>query len=375
MPPGDPLNLAPWYARLWNWLKRYRPLLGLLIFLIIVSFFLIPPKQWNGEFLKAKPWLVETRFQAIVASFIFGALVGMTEIASRYRDEPLVAIRSPFGTIYCALNGYISVLAFFLIFRFPEFFGAVAESNLLAALTAGFGSSVVMRARVAIIKDDEGKENSIGVDYVIRIILQLVDGSIDRWRAVDRQRLIKGKFKKIRSLGDFATATTYLVASLQAFQNLDESRKQKLTDKIAGFAGASLPPDIKLFNVAFAFLDEVGETNFNEMLDNTLSRIPSPESPIAAITNLPAPTPPPDLQPNPPTTGLGPNDSKDDKTESSIDETDAAKPGPTTEEVAEVDNGTNDEGRNANVSTSAPVNSEDMSDGKKPSEKDKQEES
>jgi len=41
--------------------------------------------------------------------------VGLAEIASRYRDEPLKAVGSPYGLVYLFLNGYLSMLAFLLI--------------------------------------------------------------------------------------------------------------------------------------------------------------------------------------------------------------------------------------------------------------------
>ncbi|MDQ3172605.1 MAG: hypothetical protein M3Q91_02715 [Acidobacteriota bacterium] len=51
--------------------------------------------------------------RALVAAFMFGALVGLAEIASRYRDEPLKAVGSPYGLVYLFLNGYLSMLPFF----------------------------------------------------------------------------------------------------------------------------------------------------------------------------------------------------------------------------------------------------------------------
>src|SRR5207245_1717227 len=84
--------------------------------------------------------------RALAAAFLFGALVGLAEIASRYRDEPLKAVKSPYGLVYLFLNGYISLLAFLLIVKFPAIFGTLSGNMFLAALSAGFGAMIVMRA-------------------------------------------------------------------------------------------------------------------------------------------------------------------------------------------------------------------------------------
>ena len=38
-------------------------------------------------------------------AFAMGAAVGAAELSSRYRDEPLQALLSPFGLLYVTING------------------------------------------------------------------------------------------------------------------------------------------------------------------------------------------------------------------------------------------------------------------------------
>ncbi|MBA3352654.1 MAG: hypothetical protein H0U23_09565, partial [Blastocatellia bacterium] len=49
---------------------------------------------------------------------LFGASVGASEILSRYRDEPFIAISSPPGRRYLAVNAGISLAAFYLLYHF-----------------------------------------------------------------------------------------------------------------------------------------------------------------------------------------------------------------------------------------------------------------
>lgn len=272
-------------------LKDYRFFFLLVLVIAILSLLLIPN-------------IIESRLnemRALIAAFAFGGLVGLAEIASRYRDEPLKAVGSPFGLVYLFLNGYFSLLAFLIVMKFPGPFGDVPKNMFLAALLAGFGSSVVMRSRIAVVKTPDGKEESIGPDYVLKIILRTIDLNIDRWRAVRRQAIVRTNLEGIKALGDFQTAWRYLLASLLAFQNLDDAQKKTLSDTYNDYqAQKDVPDPIKQLALGFIFLTLVGEAHFSDVLTNAqnLSSI-SQSQPASATTSdqpiISPPKPPPDL--------------------------------------------------------------------------------
>ena len=49
---------------------------------------------------------------------IFGAATGVSEIITRYRDEPLLATVNRYGLSYAATNGALSAAAFALLSRY-----------------------------------------------------------------------------------------------------------------------------------------------------------------------------------------------------------------------------------------------------------------
>lgn len=259
-------------------------LFGLLcLFLIAVGSWLVPWDQFGG------------RWRPLVFAFMFGSLVGMSEIASRYRDEPLRAMASPFGLIYAVLNGSFSIAATFIILRFSNTFPGIAADGALLAITAGFGATAVMRTRLAVIKGADGKDVSIGPDYVVNILMQAVDKNVDRHRAAVRQTIVVDHLRDIRTLGSFTTAADYLLASLNAFQNLDAAVKDSLTDVFEEYQKRTIPDDIKYLAMGFVFLTIVGERHFADVIDNA-KRIQSaagaggaPPPPAGVV---PAATPP-----------------------------------------------------------------------------------
>jgi hypothetical protein len=230
------------------------------VVLIVLSFVLVPSGRLDG------------RWRAALLAFVCGALVGTSEIVTRYRDEPLNALlRSPFGPIYVAVNGYLSFLATLIIARYPGQFPSVANDQLLVGVAAGFGASVVMRTRLAVIKGSDNRDISIGPDAVITGLLQMVDKNIDRFRAARRQALVVQLMPPMRTLGDFPTAARYLLASLLAFQNLDENLKTQLNAIVKDYEAQSLPPDIKYMALGFVFLTIVGEKHYQAVLTNALA--------------------------------------------------------------------------------------------------------
>lgn len=71
----------------------------------------------------------------------------------------------------------------------------------MAALAAGFGSSAIIRTRLAVLKGLDNKEISLGPDYVLTVLLQMFDRRIDRLRARKRQAIVIENLSDIRQPG------------------------------------------------------------------------------------------------------------------------------------------------------------------------------
>jgi len=238
---------------------RYWGLAGFVILLIPVYAWLIPSHFYSGG----------DHVRAIVIAFLCGALVGVTEIASRYRDEQMKAILSPDGLLYVVINGALSSFALVIIFHFQysvAAFGALKDNPLTAAIAAGFGATAIMRTRLAVIKGSDNKEISIGPDIVISLVLSMIDRRIDRWRANIRQQIVADHFSEIKSLGSIEQASQYLLASLLAFQNLSDTEKQQFTDTLERNKKNISDVNIQFQALGFLFLTAVGEENFESAL-------------------------------------------------------------------------------------------------------------
>lgn len=269
------------------------------ILLIPVYLFLVPLHHYSDDH--------NTR--AAVLAFLCGALVGVTEISSRYRDEQLKAVLSPDGLVYILFNGAISTFALILIFHFRYTVDALKVfqgRELAAAIAAGFGASAIMRTRLAVIKGADNKDISIGPDIVINLLLAMIDRRIDRWRSAHRIEIIAEHFDELKSLGSIDDASKYLRASLLSFQNLGEVEKKDLTDTIESNKRLGYSDNIQFAAMGFLFLTVVGEENFDSVLKKAKQfqgQTPPPSPPAAAQRG--APPTPPAIPPSPPAAAQG----------------------------------------------------------------------
>jgi hypothetical protein len=203
---------------------------------------------------------------AFVAA-VCGTIVGVSEIVSRYRDEPMRATVNRYGLGYVAINAAVAVLAYGLLVRYPtQILPSVTGDGLLGALAAGFGAMVLLRSKLFIFRSDDGKEYPIGPSIVIETLLRVLDRKIDRLRASERQRRV---FEQMKDISDFEAAAGYLEASLLSFQNLSEEEKKEIAAVIEQYRAAlGWAPALRTMAVGFAFLTIAGEENFDQVIAN-----------------------------------------------------------------------------------------------------------
>lgn len=201
------------------------------------------------------------------ATFLFGLLVGLSEILSRYRDEPLRASATNYGLAYLVFNGLISLAAFAILRQYPDkIFPGIQSDLFLTSIIAGFGAMAVFRSKLFTFRSTDGKDYPIGPAIVLDTVLKTIDAKIDRRRATDRQSKV---FDAMFNIHDFNNTANYIEASLPSFQNLSQEDKTQIKDVIDQYKKtADWPDTLKSLGLGFAFLTIAGEENFDQVLIN-----------------------------------------------------------------------------------------------------------
>ncbi len=251
---GDPLEPDP---------LRRSGVYGIFLFVGILA--TIALGIWIGRATLPAP--IRSVYLWAFATFLFGALVGLSEILSRYRDEPILATVTSSGMSYLALNGTISLVAFAVLRKYPtQIFPALQNDLFLSAVVAGFGAMTVFRSKLFTFKSSDGKEYPIGPSIVLDTVLKMIDSKIDRRRATDRQLKV---FNAMFGINDFGNTANYIEASLLSFQNLSQDDKAQVTSVIDQYRSLTRWPDtLKSLGLGFAFLTIAGEDNFDHVIIN-----------------------------------------------------------------------------------------------------------
>lgn len=195
-------------------------------------------------------------------AFIFGVLTGMAEILSKYRDEPWKASKSRPGIIYMALNGFVSIVAYWIVLEY-KVFTAIDSPGVSAAIAAGFGSMAILRSKIFVYKTQGGEEYPIGPDIVLTIFMKNIDREIDRKQALRRQNLVS---EEMSDISDFNKAAEYFDTSLLSFQNLTDEERENFKIEIENLKNSDLDDRIKIFALGYALLNLTGEGNFKQFI-------------------------------------------------------------------------------------------------------------
>lgn len=244
-----------------------------------------------GVFIGRQTVAVDQRVvqYAAVATFIFGVSVGLSEILSHYRDEPMAAAATVFGMAYLLLNGLLALGAFAVLRRYPaQIFPAVKDDYFLTAVFAGFGAMAVFRSKLFTYRTDDGKDIAIGPSIVLETIFKTIDAKIDRRRATARQVRI---FDQLHEIRDFNAMANYIEASLFSFQNLSQEDKGQIKTILDQYRAMTTWPDtLKCMGVGFAFLNIAGDENFDQVVNNLKRFIAEQNQQLAGNPQNPPPT-------------------------------------------------------------------------------------
>jgi hypothetical protein len=191
---------------------------------------------------------------------IFGALIGFTELISRYRDAPFKIARSWQALIYIFLNLVASLLALWLMRTFEitlGFDGEPAQIRWVQVMVAGLGAMVVFRSSVFVIRAGD-KDVSIGPSSILQVLLDVLDREVDRNRAQQRAEAVRSEilanniqFEEIRD--------ALPIVAFAMMQNLQMEDQDDLLNKISRLSESTVSSSAKAVALGLALMNYLGE--------------------------------------------------------------------------------------------------------------------
>ncbi len=126
-----------------------------------------------------------------IITALIGALVGATELASRYRDRPAVLVASPSAWLYALLNAGAAALALLVVDSAGWTFGATEPNtvDVLRVMVASLSAMAVFRSSFFTVRLGD-TDVGVGPSTLLTTLLGIADRSVDRRRAADRSATV-----------------------------------------------------------------------------------------------------------------------------------------------------------------------------------------
>ncbi|MGR6781815.1 hypothetical protein ACU5B6_20175 [Moritella viscosa] len=194
--------------------------------------------------------------------WICGMLLSSIELGSRYKDNPISVLKSPPGLLYMSLNGLICCFGFFCILTFGLHLEVDDSLPLLAQRTmdiiqAAAGSMFIMRS--SFLKLGHESQTDLGLNIVIKKLLDMVDREVDRVRAIKRSKDVTTILENVSYKNTRNKVISYC---LDVMQNVspEERRRLKFDLNAIDAQDESFDRDILKFSSGLLIYNIVGKS-------------------------------------------------------------------------------------------------------------------
>jgi hypothetical protein len=244
-----------------------------------------------------------------LAVAVLGGVLGLCELLSRYRDEPIRAVWNLPAGIYTGINAGSAVIALWLMnvwhpdfgFKVPE---QTAQIRVAWILASGLGAMAFFRSSIFVFRVGD-QDVPLGPSLVMQVLLDVTDRAVDRGRAEPRGLFVSAVMKDI----DFDKASLALPAYCFALmQNVSKEEQSAVGQQVNALLTSTMNSEIKVFLLGLVLLNIVGEAVLKAAVSTLQPYLtgaaPSPPPPPAAQQNAP----PQNQQQQPPSPAQPPPD-------------------------------------------------------------------
>jgi hypothetical protein len=191
------------------------------------------------------------------ATALFGLLLGMTELISRFRDRPTAPLMTVPGLVYMATNVAASVAALWILQTqdVKYDFGGKLPPALAQVLLAGFGAMIFFRSALFTLRVADS-DVAIGPAAVLQIILNAADRACDRLRAGPRSQIIHTIMRGV----SFERARVALpLHCFTLMQNVSIVEQTQVMQTIDTIGSKTITDEVKAYNLGLILMNVVGE--------------------------------------------------------------------------------------------------------------------
>jgi hypothetical protein len=181
---------------------------------------------------------------------VVGAVVGISELISRYKDQPVAALRSVPARFYIAINSAASITALGLIHADRLF----ENSHWTVILMASVSAMAFFRTSLFVIRVSD-RDVGVGPSGFLQIFLTAADRAVDRERAAARSQAVVEVMKGV----DYERAKGVLPPyCLALMQNVSQEDQQELGRSLKDLDEGAEDPNVKVLLLGIELINVVG---------------------------------------------------------------------------------------------------------------------
>jgi hypothetical protein len=191
---------------------------------------------------------------------ILGALFGLGELVSRYRDEPRRAATVLPSYLYLTINAGIAVSALALMRGFGwnvsvSGTGTASSARLGQVLIAGLGAMAFLRTSLFTARIGN-QDVGIGPSVIAQSLLKAADAAVDRRRGVARDVAIRTVMSGVSFEKAYQLLPSYCLALMQ---NLAQEDQAALGQQVEAISRMNSTDAAKSRLLGLALMNAVGE--------------------------------------------------------------------------------------------------------------------
>ena len=184
------------------------------------------------------------------AVLLLGGAVGASELISRYRDDPVAALRTWPAVVYLAINTLASAGALGVIYANH----GLGQKRWVQVLIAGVSAMVFFRTSLFTIRAGD-RDVAVGPAAFLQIYLAAADRNVDRLRAATRAEAVA----RIMQGVDYARAFRSLPPlCLALMQNMSPEDQQALGRALKDLDQGPAEPSVKARLLGLELINVVG---------------------------------------------------------------------------------------------------------------------
>jgi hypothetical protein len=217
------------------------------------------------------PWHALLTWTAVA---VLGGALGIAELVSRYRDAPMVALRTWPAILYVAINLGASVSAYGLarVFGWNINLGdaknpAAAEWTLV--LVCGLSAMALFRSSLFVRRIGD-RDVGVGPSSFLQVFLNATDAEVDRNLAVRRAAAVSRIMQNVDYRKAFDALPPYSIALMQ---NLADDAQRDLRKALELLDKDPMPPELKTRVLGLELANVVGLTVLEQAVSSLGDKI------------------------------------------------------------------------------------------------------